>query len=114
MDINGNTKITKHYKLIVKKTELFKGRLDGYDISQIIHFLDDLTFDEEYTTYDNLLEELYDIQNAMLCEHGLDYGQIVNSWEDGILKILDEFENGYERNEENLNKLIELIEEQIK
>jgi hypothetical protein len=102
----------EHYQLIIQKTKIFKGYIDGDDVDKIIFDLNDLLSDE--TNYSPLLDELYEMLNAMHCEHGLDYGSTKSEWKSTSWKILNSFSNGYVRNEENLNKLIALIIEDRK
>jgi len=54
-----------------------------------------------------------DFNYAMWCEYGLDYGKTQN-WDDTTLKILEIFNDGYCKNEEDLTKLITIIEGGIK
>ena len=51
--------------------------------------------------------------NIMWCEYGLDYGK-TQDWDITVLKILYEFEYSmYKKNNDDLEKLIELIEKGI-
>lgn len=104
----------KYYRLIIEMTKQFIGKIDGDDVAKITRIIDDLIFDDETVNYNDLIFELNDITNAMWCEHGLDYGATQDNWDDTVLEILNVFKNGYTRNENDLNILIQLILKGIK
>jgi dihydrofolate reductase len=108
-----NIHSSDHYNLIMNVAKNYIGRIDGDDISEIVKYIDDFSFDNNYNVYSNLLDELYDITNIMWCEYGLDYGK-TQSWDDAILEILEKFKYGYERNIINLITLLKIIEKNIK
>jgi hypothetical protein len=103
----------KYYEKIVEKVKIFVGKIDGDDISEIAYFVDDLTYDDVTNKYFDLYNDLLSIANAMWCEYGLDYGKTQN-WDDTILEILEIFKDGYSKNDEDLTKLIAIIEGDIK
>ena len=99
----------EHYNLIIEKTKIFIGKIDGDDVNEIVSIINNWDFtQDEYDSYDNLISDLNSMVNAMWCEHGLDYG-ITQKWNDTTKKILDVFNNGYSQNETDLNQLIQLI-----
>jgi len=103
----------EHYKKIIEKVKIFVGKIDGYDIGEIAYFVDDLTYDDITNKYFDLYDDLLNMANAMWCEYGLDYGKTQN-WDDTTLKILEIFNDGYDKNDECLIKLITIIEDGIK
>lgn len=97
-----------HYLNIVEKVKPFIGKIDGDDFSEIAYWIDDYSFDVEFETYRELVEDLLNCANAMWCEYGIDYGS-TRKWEEVCFKILIEFKGGYTKNVENLNRLLEII-----
>jgi hypothetical protein len=103
----------EHYEKIVEKVKIFVGKIDGDDVNEILHLIDNLVFDDTTNKYFELIDDLHNIVNAMWCEYGLDYGKTQN-WGDTTLKILEIFSGGYVKNDEDLTKLITIIEGGIK
>lgn len=104
----------EHHKMIIEKTKIFVGKIDGDDISIIWRLIDDLIFEDTTNKYFDLVDDLNKIMNAMYCEYGCDYGEVQKDWDDVALQILEIFSTGYNKNEEDLNKLISIIEDGIK
>ena len=102
-----------HYEKILEKVKIFVGKIDGDDVNEILRLIDDLVFDDTTNKYFELINDLHNIVNAMWCEYGLDYGKTQN-WDDTVLKILEIFNDGYNKNDEDLTKLISVIEGGIK
>jgi hypothetical protein len=103
----------EHYEKIIEKVKIFVGKIDGDDISEIAYLVDDLTENDTTNKYFDLYDDLLKMANAMWCEYGLDYGKTQN-WDDITLKILEIFKDGYSKNDEDLSKLIDIIEGGIK
>jgi hypothetical protein len=103
----------EHYEKIIEKVKIFVGKIDGDDVNEILRLIDDLMFDDTTNKYFELIDDLHKIVNAMWCEYGLDYGKTQN-WGDTTLKILEIFNDGYSKNDEDLTKLINIIEGGIK
>jgi hypothetical protein len=103
----------EHYEKIIEKVKIFVGRIDGDDISEIAYLVDDLTENDTTNKYFYLYDDLLNMANAMWCEYGLDYGKTQN-WDDTTLKILEIFNDGYSKNDEDLTNLITIIEGSIK
>lgn len=104
--------IDKHYEKIIEMVKIFVGKIDGDDVNEIFHLIDDLTFEDVTNKYFNLVDDLNDIVNAMWCEYGLDYSKTQN-WDITVLKILEIFNDGYNKCDEDLTKLIAIIEDGI-
>lgn len=99
----------EHYEKIIEKVKIFIGKIDGYDVNEILRLIDDLTFEDTTKKYFELVDDLHKIVNAMWCEYGLDYGKTQN-WDTVVLKILEIFNDGYNKCDEDLTKLITVIE----
>lgn len=99
----------KYYEKIIEKVKIFVGKIDGYDVNEILHLIEDLTFDDTTNKYLELVDDLHQIVNAMWCEYGLDYGKTQN-WDSTVLKIVEIFNDGYNKYDEDLTKLIATIE----
>lgn len=104
----------KHYKRIIEKTKIFIGKIDGDDINIIWRLIDDLTWEVETDKYRDLLDDITLMMNAMFCEHGCDYGEVQKDWDEVALQILETFSTKYNKNEEDLNKLMSIIVDGIK
>lgn len=103
------------YKLIIEKTKSFIGKIDGVDLDELITLIDDKTFYDESLDVFDLMEELYDIQNAMYSEWGLDWGRTGNLDIQLVSEnIINSFSSGYVKSPENLDKLFLIIHEGIK
>ena len=103
----------EHYLLMIEKTKPFIGKIDGDDINEILRQVDLFEWDDGGGKYDILIKDLNDMVNIMWCEYGLDYGK-TQDWDITVLKILYEFEYSmYKKNNDDLEKLIELIEKGI-
>lgn len=103
----------QHYKLIIEKVEMLVSKIDGDDVNNIVRLIDDLTFEKTTNKYSDLIEDLHNIVNAMWCEYGSDYGETQN-WDDTAIQILDVFNMGYKKNDEDLTKLVNIIKGGIK
>lgn len=99
----------KHYEKIIEKSKIFVGKIDGDDVNEILRLIDDLTYEDTTNKYFDLVDDLNNIVNAMWCEYGLDYGKTQN-WDNTVLKILEIFNDGYSKCDEDLIKLITTIE----
>lgn len=98
----------EHYEKIIKKVKIFVGKIDGDDVNEILRLINDLTFEDTINKYSELVDDLHQIVNAMWCEYGLDYGK-TQDWDDTALKILEIFNDGYNKCDEDLTKLITTI-----
>ena len=99
----------EHYEKIIEKVKIFVGKIDGDDVNEILRLIDDLTFEDKTNKHFDLVDDLHKIVNAMWCEYGLDYGKTQN-WDTVVLKILENFNDGYNKCDEDLTKLITIIE----
>lgn len=103
----------KHYEKIIEKVKIFVGKIDGDDVNEVHRLIDDLVSENTTNKYFDLVDDLNNIVNAMWCEYGLDYGKTQN-WDDTVLKILEIFNDGYNKCDEDLTKLITVIDGGIK
>jgi hypothetical protein len=102
-----------HYELIKREINefFFNETITGDDVAKIARTIDDLIFDDETVNNTELLFELQDIIDYMWSS---DYKWVnkngeTQNWDKAIETIVEYFKNGYERNEENLNKLLVII-----
>ena len=99
-------------KLLVEKSKKLIGKLDGDDIYELYNIIDRMY--SENLEYNDLINDLNKIAYIMWYEFGLNYGNTLQWKDESIINIINLFENQiYTRTEENLDKLISAIINEI-
>lgn len=81
---------------------------DFYNLHRIFYI-----FSKYHNIYLELVDDLNSLTNAMFCHYGIDYGAKQDVYT-LCSKILEEFPNGYKSNKDNLSKLLQVIDKNIK